>query len=171
METESKAPETEEIQPEEPRIIYVYVCGQVLSPGVYGIPEGSRICDLFRIAGGLTKKAAGDYWNQARLLTDGEMIYVPTVEEAKERSPEEREQAASSGVVQDTSSGANKKVNLNTASKEELMTLPGIGESKALAILAYRKEKGRFSSIEDLKDIPGIKDGVFSKIKEYLTVN
>ena len=171
METESEMIVDSETETEEPKTIFVYICGSVISPGVYGIPEGSRVCDLFQKAGGLTEEAAGDYWNQARLLTDGEMIYVPTKEEAKERSEEERMSAAGSGNTQDTSGGKNKKVNINTASKEELMTLPGIGESKAIAILNYRQEKGKFSAIEDLKDIPGIKDGVFSKIEEYITIN
>lgn len=171
METETNTLETEATETEEPKTIFVYVCGAVVLPGVYPIPEGSRVCDLFQKAGGLTEDAAGDYWNQARVLTDGEMIYVPTEEEAEERSREEWDSAANSGNAKDTSGEENKKVNINTASKEELMTLPGIGESKALAILSYRKEKGGFSSIEDLKDIPGIKDGVFSKIKDYLTIN
>lgn len=171
METESKTSEDSVLLPMEPKDIYVYVCGAVLSPGVYAIPEGSRVCDLFQQAGGLTEEAARDYWNQARILVDGEMIYVPTKEEAKERSEEDWDRAGSMGTTQDTDSVANRKVNINTASKEELMTLPGIGESKAIAILQYRKEKGGFSSIDELMEIPGIKDGVFSKIKEYLTVN
>ena len=172
LETESESvTDTEMLMPPEPRYIYVYVCGAVMISGVYQMPEGSRVCDVFQRAGGLTKEAAGDYWNQARILQDGEMIYVPTEEEAAERSPEEWAGAASSGNTHQTESGGNKKVNINTASKEELMTLPGIGESKALAILAYRKEKGRFSSVNDLKDIPGIKEAVFSKIEEYITVN
>lgn len=142
--------------------IYVYVCGQIVSPGVYVLPQGSRICDLFELAGGFTQIAATDYWNQARLLTDGEMIYVPTVEEVKER-PLENNTA--------TDTDDSDKVNINTASKEELMTLPGIGEARALAIIAYRKENGPFTSVEELKEVEGIKDGVFSKMKDYIEIN
>lgn len=171
METESKMSEMDMTETEETKTIFVYVCGAVVSPGVYPISEGSRICDLFQRAGGLTEDAAGDYWNQARVLTDGEMIYVPTEEEAREYSKEEWDSAASSGNAKDTSGADSKKININTASMEQLMTLPGIGESKARAILSYRQEKGKFTSIEELKDIPGIKDGVFSKIKDYLTIN
>ena len=171
METESKMPEMDVSESEKPKTIFVYVCGAVVSPGVYPILEGSRICDLFQQAGGLTEDAAGDYWNQARVLVDGEMIYVPTEEEAQEYSKEEWDSAASSGNAKDTSGADSKKININTASMEQLMTLPGIGESKARAILSYRQEKGKFASIEELKDIPGIKDGVFSKIKDYLTIN
>ena len=142
--------------------LYVYVCGQIVSPGVYVLPQGSRICDLFQLAGGFTKDAATDYWNQARLLTDGEMIYVPTVEEVKDRVLE-------NNTTSDTDD--SDKVNINTASKEELMTLPGIGEARALAIIAYRKENGPFTSVEELKEVEGIKDGVFSKMKDYIEIN
>ncbi len=155
----------------EPKTIYVYVCGAVYAPGVYAIEEGSRICDLFQIAGGLTEGAAEDYWNQARILSDGEMIYVPTEEEAKERSDAQKSAAGSTTGQSDTNSGETKKININTASIEELMTLPGIGEAKALAIIAYRQENGDFSNIEQLKDISGIKDGVYTKIKDYIVVN
>lgn len=170
-EIESETITASETTSEEPQEIFVYVCGAVVSPGVYAIPEGSRICNLFQYAGGLTEEAAGDYWNQARILVDGEMIYVPTQEEAKERSDEEWDNAGGLGVSQGIDEGKDKKININTASIEELMTLPGIGESKALAILEYREEKGAFSSVEDLKEIPGIKDGVFAKIKKYITIN
>ena len=150
--------------------IYVYVCGAVTTPGVYAIPDGSRICDLFALAGGLRSDAAKDYWNQARILVDGEMIYVPTIEEAAERSEEEKEVAGSTtGQTQEPEK--EKKVNINTASKEELMTLPGIGESKADAILAYRERYGHFLEPEELMEIEGIKEAVFSKIKDYIVIN
>ncbi len=145
-------------------MIYIYVCGQVKHPGVYTLPEGSRVYDLFELAGGLTDLAASEYWNQAKVLTDGEMLYVPTMEEAKDR---EWTDGATSQITTDDPD----KVNINTASKEELMTLPGIGEAKAEAILAYRKENGPFSTIEELKQVEGIKDGVFSKMKEYIEIN
>ena len=157
---------TESVQQQE-KEIYIYVCGQIQNPGVYILPEGSRICDLFEAAGGLTDVAAADYWNQARLLTDGEMIYVPTEEEVEDRILDRE-----SGSHIDTKETEDSdKVNINTASKEELMTLPGIGETKALAILAYRQKNGPFSSIEELKNVEGIKDAVFSKMKEYIEIN
>ncbi|MBQ8519442.1 MAG: helix-hairpin-helix domain-containing protein [Agathobacter sp.] len=143
--------------------IYVYVCGQIQKPGVYILPEGSRVCDVFALAGGFTEGAATDYWNQARLLTDGEMLYVPTIEEAQNRYFD-------GNATSHESTDDSSKVNINTASKEELMTLPGIGESKALAIITYRQENGAFSSIEELKKVEGIKDGVFSKMKEYIEI-
>lgn len=167
----SLAEDISEERETEPRLIYVYICGAVTTPGVYAIEENSRVCDLFELAGGLTKEASKDYWNQARILVDGEMIYVPTMDEAMERTEEEWRKANGQVGQADTDSDKAKKVNINTASLEELMTLPGIGESKALAILAYRQENGGFSSIEELKDISGIKDGVFSKIENYIVVD
>ena len=155
--------EDTEILVSESKDIYVYVCGQIQNPGVYVLPEGSRVCDLFAMAGGFTKEAATDYWNQARLLKDGEMIYVPTREEVKDRS----------SLVQENSSddtAESDKVNINTASKEELMTIPGIGEAKATAIIDYRKKHGKFSSIEEVKNVEGIKDGVYSKMKDYIEI-
>ena len=149
-------------------LIYVYVCGAVQNAGVYTLPEGSRICDVFEIAGGLTKDAAADYWNQAKVLTDGEMIYVPTLEEA-----EEREASFGAGNVssQNTNDSNQNKININTASKEQLMTIPGIGEAKAAAILSYRQMNGGFSSIDEVKKVEGIKDGVYAKMKEYIMIN
>ena len=91
------------------------------------------------------------------------MIYVPSIEEAKDREPE-------SGIGQNTSSN-NGKININTATKEELMTLPGIGESRALSIIAYRKEHGGFSSPEEIMEVSGIKEGMYEKMKEYIIVN
>lgn len=143
--------------------ICIYVCGQVNAPGVYVLMEGSRVCDAFLAAGGLTEEAAGDYWNQARVLQDGEMIYVPTREEAIDREPE-RDNGPNT-------SSNNGKININTATKEELMTLPGIGESRALSIIAYRKEHGVFSSPEEIMEVSGIKEGMYEKMKEYILVN
>lgn len=146
-------------------VICVYVCGSIQNPGVYTLPQGSRICELFEIAGGFTDVAAEDYWNQARVLTDGEMIYVPTEEEAGERVIGANELSGTSTTYDDG------KININTATKDELMTLPGIGESKAVAIISYRDSNGGFSSIEDVMNVEGIKDGVFAKIEDYIKVN
>lgn len=163
-ETESKEhTETELDGDENDNEIFVYVCGEIQKPGVYRLPAGSRVCDAFVIAGGFTENAATDYWNQASILKDGEMIYVPTKEEGKER------QFNTHSAGQTETSDRNK-VNINTASKEELMTLPGIGASKAESILSYRKEHGPFSSIEDLKKVEGIKNAVLSKVKNYIEI-
>lgn len=167
---ESQEPETasdkEDAQSSEGTgSVYVYVCGQVKTPGVYSLPEGSRVYDAFTAAGGLTEVAAKDYWNQARLLVDGEMIYIPTLEEAKER------QAGDMSTEPLNLEADDGKVNINTASKEELMTIPGIGEAKAASIVAYREKNGPFASLEELMQVEGIKDGVFSKMKDYIKIN
>lgn len=161
IEEESDALESEPSQNQMMKNICVYVCGHVQTPGVYTLPEGSRIYDAFALAGGFTDSAATEYWNQARVLSDGEMIYVPSKEEVKDRLFDNIDTGKTS---------KSDKININTASKEELMTLPGIGEVKAVSILAYRQENGPFSSIEELKQVEGIKEAVFSKIKVYIEI-
>jgi competence protein ComEA len=142
--------------------ILIYICGEVRSPGVYELKGGSRITDAVEAAGGLTDKASREYWNLAELLMDGEMLYFPTVEEAKER-----EEAA-----EETSSAAEDDglININTADLTELQKIPGIGESRAASIISYRQENGSFGSIEDIKNVSGIKDGLFEKMKDYIKV-
>ena len=146
--------------------IWVYVCGEVASPGVYELQEGDRITHAIEAAGGLTEAAGQVYLNQAAHLTDGQRIYVPSKEEeqslTEELSPTDR---ADGQTAKDTG-----KVNLNTATKAELLSLNGIGESRAEAILAYREANGRFGNIEDLKKVDGIKEGIFQKIREQITV-
>lgn len=146
--------------------IWVYVCGEVTSPGVYELQEGDRITHAIEAAGGLTEAAGQVYLNQAAHLTDGQRIYVPSREEEQtlkeESSPPD---IADAGMAKDTG-----KINLNTATKAELLSLSGIGESRAEAIIAYRETSGGFSKIEDLKKVDGIKDGIFQKIREQITV-
>jgi competence protein ComEA len=140
--------------------VFVYICGAVTNPGVYEMDSGSRICDVLEQAGGFSEEASTTYLNLAEFVSDGQKVYVPTQEELTvELLAEEETAEAGSG-----------KININTASKEVLVTLPGIGESKADSIIAYRTEHGGFSSIEEIMEIPGIKEAVFSKIKELITV-
>ena len=149
-------------------IIYVHVCGAVVNPGVYNGSYGSRIVDFIKLAGGLTEDAAGDYINQAQLAMDGQRLYIPTMEEVKELSTE----AFIQGDTGDTGASGNvsKLVNINTADASELMSLPGIGQSKANSIIEYRKANGKFKTIEDLMKINGIKEGLFNKISPYITI-
>lgn len=144
-------------------IIYVDVCGQVQHPGVYELLPDSRIYQAIEAAGGMTEDAAADSINQAQKLQDGQQIYVPSKEEAASGTFGTGTNAAA-GMQDDG------KVSLNTAAKEELMTLPGIGEVKAEAIISYREEKGGFQSIEELKEIEGIKEGVFQKVKDQIRI-
>ena len=149
------APVTE--SPTEPIKIYVHICGEVNNPGVYELSEGSRIFEAVEAAGGFTEGAAQASLNLAQVISDEEQIVILTQEEAAEKARLEREQAA--GIV-----------NLNTASKEQLMTLPGIGESRAEDIIRYRKESGGFQNIEEIMSVPGIKESAYLKIKDSITV-
>lgn len=143
--------------------IVVYVCGEVMSPGVYELTEGSRIYQLIDMAGGFTLDASTDYLNQADILRDGTKIYVPTKEEAINMPPEISESLSGYGDAYE-----NGLININTASKEELMRLAGVGESKAMAIISYRQENGKFNSTQDIMQISGIKEGLYNKIKDYI---
>ena len=166
-ETETSALEEANGQ-EQKNPIWVYVCGQVVNPGVYELTEGDRITHAIAAAGGLTAEAGEVYLNQAAHLEDGQKIYVPSREEEASMAEEIQNSAPESSLSSETESG--QKVNLNTASKAELTGLNGIGESRADAIIAYREQNGRFKSVEELKKIDGIKDGIFNKIKDQITV-
>lgn len=143
--------------------IQVYVCGEVVTPGVYRLKAGTRICDAVDAAGGFTEEAGREYWNLAEPLTDGQMIFFPTEEEAKEREAS----AGRAGALPQEEDG---RVNINTAGVAELTTIPGVGETRAQAIVAYRTEHGDFSQIEDIMNVSGIKNALFEKMKEYITI-
>lgn len=133
--------------------IYVFVCGAVEQPGVYELLEGSRAFEAIQAAGGFSEQAAENEVNQAEILKDEMKLYVPTLQDL------ELQQEAES-----------RKININKATQADLMTLPGVGEAKANQIIQYREEHGAFQSIEDIMLISGIKEGLFQKIKDYITV-
>lgn len=137
--------------------IYVYICGAVENAGVYKVSGGSRLYEVVELAGGFTDEADETCLNLAREVTDGEQLVIRTKQEME--ALEAAQIAAKSGLV-----------NINTASVAELTTISGIGESRAQAIIAYRDANGGFKSIEDIKNVDGIKDGLFSKIKDKITV-
>ena len=139
-----------------------YICGEVRSPGVYNVGSGARISELVDKAGGMTEDADLTSINLAREVTDGEQIIIGSV---KVVSGAEQGSAPGGG---DTSAG--KLVNINTADKAALMTLPGIGETRADAIISYRDSNGLFKKKEDIKKVSGIKDGSYNKIKDLITV-
>ena len=147
--------------------ICVFVCGEAACPGVYELAAGSRIYQAVEAAGGLLDTAAADYVNQAELMTDGQRIYIPSAEEVQSGSLVMPDPGGSGAGGQSVSDG---RVNLNTAGKEELMTLAGIGEKKAEAIIQYRNTSGGFGSIEELMQVEGIKEGTFEKIKEDIVI-
>ncbi len=139
---------------ESPAEICVYVCGAVNAPGVYTLPAGSRVYEAVRMAGGLSDEADERAVNQAEILTDGRQVTIPTKAE----------------VLKEEEGAAGGPVNINTAGVSELMRLSGVGESRAKDIIAYRKEHGAFSVPEDIMKVPGIKEAVFEKIKDDITV-
>lgn len=140
--------------------LYVDICGQVKHPGVYEFSPGDRVVAAVRAAGGFTSRAAKESINQAEEMKDGQQIYVPSRKEISEQAkPQEGGLESSSG-----------KVNINSADAQELMTLSGIGEAKASDIIAYRQEHGPFSKPEDIMKIQGIKEGVYNKIKDKITI-
>lgn len=152
--------------------IAVHVCGAVKNAGVYELPLSSRVSDAIEAAGGFGKKAARDYLNLAVLLEDGQKIYVPTRKEAAKQESNNVNDTETDGNSPGNSEEADSgRVNINTADRTELMTLPGVGEAKADSIIAYRQENGRFAAIEDIMKITGIKEGLFSKISDKITVD
>lgn len=153
----------------EKETLVIFVCGAVVTPGVYYLEDGSRIVDAIDAAGGFLEDADKNYVNLAAPIEDGIKLLIPTVEETKMALEE-----APSGVIDnfDNQSSVNTGglVNINKASKEELKTLPGIGDGIAGKIIDYRNTNGNFTCIEDIKKVSGIKDKLFAKIKEYITV-
>lgn len=138
---------------EERQTIFVYVCGAVQVEGVYELNTGSRVYEAIEKAGGFREDAVKNEVNQAAVLEDAAKLYIPTM-----------------GEVLDTQTQQDGKVNINRASKEELMTLPGVGESKANSIIRYREEQGAFGCIEDIMQISGIKEGLYEKIKDLIKI-
>lgn len=145
-------------------MIYVHICGAVMESNVYQVKDGTRLVELIELAGGLSSEAAGDYINQASVVEDGQRIYIPTKKEI-----EENEELA---LFQEESSASKTTglVNLNKADAEELMSLPGIGKAKASSIIEYRDNNGKFTVIEDLMKVPGIKEGLYSQVADRITV-
>ncbi|MGN0349176.1 MAG: helix-hairpin-helix domain-containing protein [Roseburia sp.] len=146
------------------QVYYVHVCGAVKIPGVYMLTEGARVYEAIALAGGFAEDALADYINQAAYISDGQMLYIPR---EGERAEPERMERVPYGITGEASDG---KVNLNTASVEELMTLPGIGETKAKGIVSYRTEHGDFSSPEEIMNVEGIKEGLYNRVKDNIKV-
>lgn len=155
--------------------IIVHISGEVISPGVISLEEGARIVDAINMADGVTEEADLSKVNLAYVLEDAQKIYIPNINEKEEKEIVEN---IEEGVVirgSGTSNGNDSKnedvkININTANVKELQKLSGIGESIALRIVTYRKENGKFNSIEDLKNVSGIGENKFNKIKNNIFV-
>lgn len=134
--------------------LFVYVCGAVNSPGVYGFLEGARVCDAISAADGFTEEANTDYVNQAECLHDGDKVYIPALDENLP-APDIK---------------SDGRININRADVNELQQISGIGESKAKAIISYREENGEFSSTEEITKVSGIGEGTYRRIKDTITI-
>lgn len=139
--------------------IYVHICGAVINPGVYQVPIGTRVYQALELAGGSSDDAYLSGINLADKLADGQKVYIPAEGENAE------------GILSIDSGGVQSvMININTASEAELMTLPGIGQSRAKDIINYRVKNGLFESIDDIMKVSGIKEAAFEKIKDLIKV-
>lgn len=160
---------------EELEKIVVHISGQVANPGVISLDEGSRLIDAINLSGGLTSKADISKVNLAYILEDAQKIYIPSIED-KDEITYISEDSGNTGVVTSENGQTSTKkeeelmVNINTANEEQLEQLPGIGTSIATRIVNYRKENGKFNSIEDIKNVSGIGDAKFNKIKDNICI-
>lgn len=136
-------------------LIMVHVCGAVSDPGVVALEPGARAVDAISLAGGMTAQADADYINLAAVLQDGEQLYVPTYEET---------------YLWEAAESRAQLININTATLEQLCTLPGIGESKAGDIIAYREKHGAFGEKADIMQVSGIKESLYTKIEALIIV-
>ena len=157
---------------ENPNInnIVIYICGAVKENKVVTLKENSRICDAIDAAGGLTSNADLTTINLAYILEDGEKIYIPKKGETIQTDSISSNSQNSSYSNYSSSSINNNKVNINKATQTELETIPGVGPSTALKIINYREENGKFKNIEDIKNVSGIGDTKYEKIKNYISI-
>ena len=164
--------------------IVVHIMGAVKNEGIVELEEKSRVADAIEKAGGVTENAYMKDINLATLLEDGMKIYIPTKEEIElEKNGQSGSVGNMGGVVsssaneKNTNNGenveikeTNKKININTATKGELDTLPGVGESTANKIISYREENGKFKTIEEIKEVSGIGDSKYEQIKDLIEI-
>ncbi len=147
------------LPPPTPSPITIYVTGAIAKAGLYMLPPGSRVNDAIIAAGGLTQDSDTESLNLARILEDGEQVNVPKLFPSTE-----------AGIPPGSPGTTSNLVNINTATLEQLDTLPDIGEKTAQAIIDYRNKNGAFKAIEDIQNVTGIGEGIFSKIRDMITV-
>ena len=179
--------ETNKNQKEEKEneIMYkVDVKGEIISPGIYTLPATSRVIDVIEAAGGLTEQANTTVINLSKKISDEMVIIVYSNEDVanftktkeieaevqKECQQKDENTLKNDACICEEETKNTGLISLNKATIEELITLPGIGEAKAKDIIAYRSDNGLFKSIEEVKNIPGIGDSLFAKIKDYITI-
>lgn len=143
--------------------VCIHISGYVRNPGVYMLPVGSRIYEAVELAGGFLPEADETYLNLAAYIEDGQKLVVLSKNETATISFIQGQQLGENG-------SKHSLVNINTATKEELMTLSGIGESRALSIIKYREKYGNFKNKEDIKNVSGIKEAAYEKISDSICV-
>lgn len=157
--TINDTPQVNVSTPEIPTLIKVYVAGAVKAPDVYELNEGSIVKDALEKAGGPLGSADLVAINLARKINDGEEVVVPY------------KQSSSGASIDSVATPSNGKININTATKSQLVNLPGIGDVKAQAIIDYRTKNGNFKRIEDIVNVSGIGEKTFESLKDLITVN
>ena len=187
LEVEEKKTNNLEIE-EAIKYITVDIKGEVKSPGVYKIEEGKRVVDAINASGGLTKKAVTKYINLSKVLKDEDVIIINNISELEKIEDKKNIEEIKinnksnisvkesdvitndkSDIVKESDSNKNTIVNINTCTLEELLSINGIGESKAKSIIEYRENVGLFTSKEDIMKVSGIGKSLYDKIKDYIT--
>ena len=160
---------------EEEKKILIHITGEVNNPGVVSLKEGARIIDAINEAGGSTEKADLGKVNLAYILEDAQKVYIPSINETENKdyvSESSGQITVATNSANDLIAKANEKimVNINTANEVELQRIPGIGETIAGRIVAYRKQNGKYKTIEDIQNVSGVGASKFQKIKQYICV-
>lgn len=168
IENVEKSYETEKEIKENNQII-VHITGCVRNNGIIKAEQGARMSDIIELAGGITEEADITKVNLAYVVKDAQKIYIPSIYDEEEVEYITKENG-DNVIVDNNEKGEKNVVNINTATQTELETLSGIGPSTALKIINYREENGKFNSIEDIKQVPGIGEAKFNNIKEMLEV-
>ena len=175
LEDEGNVNEDETIKEVEEKNIMVHITGAVKNEGVVYLDSDSRVINAIEEAGGATQEADLSKINLVFPLEDGMKIYIPSIydDENIENEIEEDEYITKSSdeiISEQSSKEAESKVNINKATQTELETLPGIGPSTALKIIEYRENEGKFKKIEDIKEVSGIGEAKFEKIKDFIEI-
>ncbi len=159
--------------------IYIDIKGSVKNPGVYKLNSDSRVVDAIEASGGVLEDANTRFINLSKSLNDGDVIVVYSYKEIEEAKKEEKivietpcicEEVKNDACYKDEDLTSDGKVNINTASFEELKSLNGIGDAKAKAIIEYRNTNGNFKSIEEIKNVIGISESLYEKIKDSIVI-
>ena len=157
---------------DEEDFIVVHITGEVKKPGVVKLKQGSRIEDVISSAGGPTAHADITYVNLAYIVEDGVKIKIPSVNEEDIKNEYIVSDSGKNVIISDEENKDynTRIVNINTANQNELEQLPGIGSSIATRIIDYRNKNGKFRNIEDIKNVTGIGDNKYEKIKDFIKV-